>query len=726
MGGLRVKLLIIESPNKAKKIAGFLGEEWRVMASFGHVRDLPEKGMGLGPSPGFEPEYEFSGQGESVVGRLKAVAETADAVYLGTDPDREGEAISWHLAESMGLREKYHRVTFNEITAQTVRAAIAAPRKIDGALVQAQFARRSLDRLVGYTASPALQRATGVRHISAGRVQSVAVRLVAERVRAIAAFKSVKHYGAQLAFMGGWTADWITRPHVTDESPYVLERGVAERVVAVRDLTVMRCKSGTSLQAPPAPFITSTLQRAAGVKLGFDPDYTMKLAQSLFEGGSAKEGHITYMRTDNPNISEESLPALRAQLAAIGVLATPEHRKFTAPASAQAGHPAITPTHWDVESAGDTADERALYQLIRVRALACQAEAAEYATRAAVLEGGGEKFEARGRKLVKPGWRALQNGDDTVEDEGYGQPDNPVPELTEGAAICAVSGKVLDKQTRPPPYYTKPSLVEKLESEGVGRPSTFASTVKTILDHGLVIEKVVNKKKFLVQTAQGDLVVDSLVGRCQFIEVGYTKQVESQLDEIAAGKLTYRELVGSVHDQLDSELHGMPVMVSRDATGEAVICGVCGKPMRQLKGKTGPFWGCSGFPECTNTMADVDGKAVQQEEANRLRTLDAKGNPVVCPTCQQPMRRISAKGGMFWGCTGYPSCKTTMDDRKGMAVERGSAPASSHVCGKCGKALVQRKGSKGKFWGCSGYPECRQTYPDKRGKPVFGAAKSSV
>jgi DNA topoisomerase I len=656
-----MKLLIIESPGKREKLSAILGSDWKVSASIGHIRDLPEREMGI-DAPDFTLRYELTERGQDVVKRLQADVERAQAVYLATDPDREGEAISWHLRECLQLGDRYERIAFNEITASAVRAALAAPRKLDMGLVHAQEARRALDRLVGYTASPALSRAAGER-LSAGRVQSPAVRLVVERERAIRAFKQVKYYTAQLSFAESWTANWLTKPYVTEEQPYVLQRSLAERAAAVRELLVTEYEAGAWRRSPPAPFCTSTLQQAASVTLGFNPGHAMKLAQKLYESG-----HITYHRTDNPNISAESLPALRAQLLAVGVPACAEHRVFEAPEGAQAGHPAITPTHWTEETAGDSDEERALYRLIRVRALASQAEDAEYATRLATLEGGGARFEARGRTLVNKGWLALQSGDATEEaDEDAAEPANPVPELSKGARLHAISGKVVEKRTKAPKRYTEASLVKKLEAEGIGRPSTYASIIEAITSPEKPEWALVRReKKFLVPTPKGELLVDSLVGRCRFIDFEYTKGVNRDLDEIAGGKRTYRELVAAVHEQLGRELQGLEA--GRDTRGQAVICPECGKPMTRRVGKNGPFWSCSGYPNCKRTLDDRGGAPVDPNSPPE--------HP--CPKCGAALRRrqsANPRGASWWGCTAFPTCKAAYPDKRG-APDLSGKPAA--------------------------------------------------
>lgn len=637
------KLMIIESPNKRKKLQAILGSGWRIEASLGHVRDLPVNEMGISP-PDFRLPYELSGRGRDVVKRLAQAVKDADEVYLATDPDREGEAISWHLQQCLELGESYHRVAFNEITERAVKTEISRPRKIDLDLVHAQESRRAIDRLVGYMTSPVLRQASG-QNLSAGRVQSPAVRLIVDREREIRSFKETKHFGVRLEFDGGWWADWDTKPFVVSkDDPYVLDRTVAEQVAKVRDLTVESFGTGTARRAPPAPFTTVSLLKAAGATLRLSPDDVMRVAQKLFEGG-----HITYHRTDNPNLSDEAMPAVAAELAKRKLACVSKQRRFPAPKGAQAGHPAITPTHWEVSKAGDNDQEQALYALIRMRAIACQAEDAEYSTRKVVLsgatgEGKAVTFVANGRALVKQGWLALLEGDDAEEKiDDDAEPDNPVPDLVKGASCRATVGKLLEKKTKPPRRYTEHALLDALEKLGIGRPSTYASIITKIKERDLVRVE----KKYLVPTERGEYVRDALVGRCQFIEIPYTRDVEEQLDQIAAGELTYRALVTGVHAQLSKELSSIgasaPALASRDRAGSEVKCPECGKPMARRKGKYGFFWGCTGYPDCRGMMGDEKGKAVPRGAAGGAGGAPKTGDGPNCPDCGTPTSKAQTR-----------------------------------------------------------------------------------
>ena len=600
-----MKLMIIESPGKIEKLSSILGNGWKIAASVGHVRDLPQKEIGV-DAPEFKPQYELTERGAGVVAKLKNMVKDAEAVYLATDPDREGESISWHLQQCLKL-SKPLRVTFNEITANAVNAALSQPRVIDAKLVEAQEARRALDRLVGYMVSPALSNQTGER-LSAGRVQSPAVRLVVERERQIRAFKVTNHFGAALFFVGAktdWSAEWPTKPaFVTEDSPFFMDGGFAAAVAKVRTVIVKTFTESEAKRSPPPPFTTSTMQQAASVALGLDPKPAMEAAQKLYE-----QGHITYHRTDNPNVSDESLGDIYTVAAKLGLDVTGEPRKFKAPAGAQVGHPAITPTHWNVEEAGESSDQRALYKLIRLRAIACQLADARYAVRTVRLEatqpvsGKAVEFEGKGRTLTYSGWLKLIAGDQTDEDgDDCKEPANPIPVCQPGDSMNVARSKLLEKKTQPPSRFTQASLVKKLESEGIGRPATYAAIMDNIVSRAYVK----TEKKYLVPTPTGDLIVDSLTGKFEFIDLSFTRDVEADLDRIALGKMSYKAVVSKVHDKLKQELSTLQVSVSPKHP-----CPKCGKPLvhRIKAGKGGyDFWGCSGFKDgCRTSFNNKNG-----------------------------------------------------------------------------------------------------------------------
>ena len=515
------KLLILESPGKVKKVQEILGPGWKVAASVGHVRDLPVKEMGVA-APDFKPQYIPTDRGKEVLSRLAGMVKNAEAVYLATDPDREGEAIAWHLQDALKLKDA-RRVTYAEITEKAIKAALDAPRSIDMALVAAQEGRRVLDRFCGYMVSGPLSNVAGQK-ISAGRVQSPAVRLVVEREREIQDFRSTTHYGVELTFENvdnitdGWKAVWQAKPWLSDGQEYLLDKTLADKAAALRSLDVLDCKESESRSAPPAPFTTSSLQQAASNALKFTPKQTMQLAQKLYEGG-----HITYMRTDSPNLSQDAVNAIRVFCEGQGWPLVEKPRTWKSKEGAQEAHEAIRPTHIEVEEAGETVDEKALYRLIRLRSLASQLEDAVYAVRilqlGADLDGKQALFEAKGRTLLSSGWKILTAEDAATEDaEDSAEPENPVPAMKPGTRPTALSGAVLTKKTKPAPRFTEASLVRELERCGIGRPSTYAAILDTIMSRGYVK----TEKRFLVPTPLGVMVVDRLCWHFAFMDYEFT------------------------------------------------------------------------------------------------------------------------------------------------------------------------------------------------------------
>jgi DNA topoisomerase-1 len=574
-----MKVLVIESPGKVQKLKAILGEGWDIIPSIGHIRDLPEREIGV-DAPQFRPSYVLSERGEGVIAKLRSRLQAGAEIYLATDPDREGESISWHIATALGVDLRTaKRVAFNQITSDAVSKAITSPRTVDGKLVAAQEARRVIDRLVGYLVSPELANRAGVK--SAGRVQSVAVRLVVERERQIQSFKSTRHFGVSVSFANGdsqWTAVWQLKPgFVSDDDPYFLDRAFADRVANQRQFTVVSCDDVIQRRSPPAPFVTSTLQQFASVKLGLRPERTMEAAQALYE-----QGHISYHRTDNPNLAADAFGSLRQAATDMGLEAISGRRTFKAKEGAQAGHPAITPTHWDVVEAGTNDAERAVYKLIRHRAIASQLQNATYAARSVLLEtampdGTSLRFEGKGRVLTNPGWMRLASteieGDEPDKDTDL---ENAVPLLVPGSIAIASGGSVTISDTRPPARFTAASLIGKLEAEGLGRPSTYAAIMRTVEERGYVKAGADGKLRPL---EDGETLVDALSGRFAFMEVDFTRRAEEDFDRIANGKLRYVECVASFHASLSIELAAFAAAVPMRPS-EAMLNAVKAKAKR--------------------------------------------------------------------------------------------------------------------------------------------------
>ena len=558
-----MNLLIIEAPGKLKKLQPMLkklrpGEDWQVIASGGHIRDLPAKGQDVdmittGVRKNFAPVYEVLEKSTRAVQAMKTAAKKASDIYLATDPDREGESISWHIQQVLGLKD-YKRITFNEITLKRVEEALTNPRQIDLNRVASQECRRVLDRLVGYLVTQELRRLMG-KPTSAGRVQSPAVYLVVLREREIHTFKVITHYGVRLNFTGlaqglSWHAEWQPVPDFANKDfPYVQDSNLAQLVASTRNVVVEACEDRKAERHPPAPFISSSLQQAASNALKWDPDKTMQVAQRLFE-----QGVISYHRTDNPNIPDEAMTDIRSVASAHGVKALDKRRVFKAAEGAQEGHPAITPTYWPNESAGENTEEQALYRLIWTRALASQLEAARYDVRTAKLlalgtDGKTLRFTATGKTLSYPGWLKLLQGDD-AEDEQDAEANNPVPALSSKQVLSVQSGELLTKKTQPPSRYTKASLIKEMERRGIGRPSTFASILKNITSKGLIEEK--NRK--LMPAPLGEETIAKLEGYFSFVELDFTRELECDLDKIAQGQDTFGAVVARMHKRLEEEL----------------------------------------------------------------------------------------------------------------------------------------------------------------------------
>ncbi|WP_241087315.1 type I DNA topoisomerase [Candidatus Vondammii sp. HM_W22] len=666
-------------------------------------------------APDFKPEYQPTDRGAEVIRRLRGLVASASEVYLATDPDREGEAIAWHLEDALKLTNP-RRVTFGEITKTEVRAAIAAPREIDMQQVAAQEGRRVLDRLVGYTVSPIVSNHTGTTGLSAGRVQTPAVRLVLDREREIKSFSSTQHYGAELTFSNTWTAQWLTKTHLEEGGEYFQNEAFAKQIAEIRSVNVVSCEEKTAKQSPPPPFITSTLQQAASHVLKMNPKQAMQVAQKLYE-----QGAITYMRTDSPNLSEEAITAIYGIAETKGLPAAEKPRKWKAKADAQEAHEAIRPSNFSAERAGETVEEQALYRLIWNRAVACQLAEAEYAVRTALLQaqepidGRVIQFEAKGRKLTSPGWKALVEQDQSEEKEKEKTP-NPVPKLEAGNGLTANAGRLLTKKTKAPKRFTEASLIKELEKRGIGRPSTYAAIMENIIHSKNYI--TVDKSRFLVPTDKAALVIDSLRGHFGFLDYEFTRSMEADLDQVAIGQASYKKVVSECHSQLVGEVEEFTCSVA-----PKYPCLECGKPMLKRKGKPDKatkkktyFWGCSAYPECNHSLPDDNGQP-------GIRAL--KKPPVLsdhkCPDCSGPLVKRNGQKGVFWGCSAFPKCDLTLPDDNGVPGKRVAKAVpvlSEHKCPDCSKPLVHRvkKGAGAfDFWGCSGYPVCETTMNNKDG-----------
>ena len=712
-------LVIVESPAKARTIERYLGPGYHVLASYGHVRDLPENPgknkLGVDVEHDFAPEYVVSEDRKKQVAAIAKEAKDADAVYLATDLDREGEAIAWHVAEAAHVQPaKTHRVTFSEITPDAIRDAFANPREIDHNLVDAQQTRRILDRLVGYTLSPLLWRKVHAG-LSAGRVQSVAVRLVVDREREIRAFSAREYWSIEVALSTdrGETfvselvrIDGETLKKGEEEGLHIGDSETAERhAAALRDAhpQVVSITSRQSKRRPAPPFTTSTLQQEASRKLGFNPKRTMRVAQNLYEGADLAEGRvglITYMRTDSPNMASVALTEARDVISTRFGLryVVPKGRVYSAKSKgAQEAHEAVRPTSFarDPDSLASvlSADELKLYRLIWQRALASQMAEKELETTTVELNAAPYDLRASATRTLFDGFAAVytEGSDDTAEEE-----ERRLPELQEGERTNVVDVTPNQHFTQPPPRYTEASLIKALEERGIGRPSTYAATISTIIDRGYVTVA----ERRLQPEYVGEVVTDLLVEHFgDFVDYDFTARMEEDLDEIASGKRAWVPLLREFYDPFVELVSLKSEELKRsDFTTEETdeVCSE-GHPMVIRLGRNGRFLACSKYPEHKET------RPVPGEEAEQP---PVEGVGETCPQCNEGTL-VARRGrfGAFAGCSRYPECnyirKTGPPPPEPLAFQV--------TCPKCGEGQLtarraRRSGSV--FYGCSRYPNC--------------------
>ncbi|HHV77121.1 MAG TPA: type I DNA topoisomerase [Syntrophothermus lipocalidus] len=687
-------LVIVESAAKAKTISKFLGRNYKVLASVGHVRDLPKSKLGVDVEHGFTPQYvTIRGKGE-ILKHIREESEKSSRVLLATDPDREGEAIAWHLSQAMNLKDKNPcRIEFNEITKDAVTRAVKKPRPIDMNRVNAQQARRVLDRLVGYSLSPLLWNKIK-KGLSAGRVQSVALRLICEREREIESFVPEEYWTIEGEFAAGNKA-LVAR--LVARGREKLEIGSREAVDAIlaeletARFTVSKVEKKTKKKNPVPPFITSTLQQEAYKKLGFTASRTMRVAQELYEGLSLGEGGtvglVTYIRTDSSRVAEEAQKeALDFVEQTFGKEYRPEKPNvYKSKKTAQDAHEAIRPTSvWRQPERVKTfltRDQYRLYKLIWERFLASQMAPAVYDTVTVEITGGGYVFRASASNLKFPGYLAVyQESENEEEDEK-----RAIPEVQEGQELVARGFKPEQHFTQPPPRYTEASLVKMLEEKNIGRPSTYAPIVDTILRRGYVERK----NKQFVPTELGFIVVDLLKDYFpEIMDVEFTASMEENLDRIEEGELNWQETVEEFYVPFSDKLRKASSEIEKvelkpEEAGKD--CPVCGKPMVIRNGRYGRFLACSGFPKCRYT------ESVNEETG------------ITCPQCGRKVIALrTKKGRRFYGCEGYPQC----DFRSwNLPTEK--------KCPQCGGPMVRKRGRGQEYLACTS-KECR--YEEKEAR----------
>lgn len=680
-----MKLLIVESPSKAKTIEKYLHGEYTVVASVGHVRDLPKSNkLAIDIPGGFIPHYEISPGKEKVVSEIRSLAKKSDVVLLATDPDREGEAIAWHVAETCDIK-KPKRVLFYEITEKSVTEAVSHPRALDTNLRKAQEARRILDRLVGYDLSGLVWKK--VRYgLSAGRVQSPALHILVEREKEIRTFIPETYFVI--------TAECLTKgkkkiiftcskePKEEQEAKDIL------KLAQTKPWEVISVTTTDAVRRPYAPFTTSTLQQAGSSRLGFSPSRTMHAAQKLYE-----KGFITYMRTDSISLSETALPEIIAAVTKeFGESYLSIRRYKTKSKNAQEAHEAIRPTDPFKKSAGFTDDEKKLYALIRIRTLASQMSDAKILRTKIIANTTDQSlphFSANGSQLVFAGWLTLDTaarGDD-VE----------LPSVTSGDPLTLKDIDAEKKQTEPPKRYTEAGLVKELEKRGIGRPSTYASIIKTIEDRGYV-EK---EGKALSVTDTGIVVDDFLFQHfSEIVGERFTAEMEEKLDEIAAGTRDYTKTLSEFYGPFSKEIKSKDKIDKVTNMGDApegITCPKCGKNMVVKLAKSGKFLSCATFPEC-NGARTIDGKELE----------GPKETGEACPECKDgKLIEREGKFGRFISCNNYPKCKYIKKDTN-------LNPTTGVKCPICKEGEMQeRRGRFGIFYSCTNYPKCKNAIKAK-------------
>ena len=693
-------LVIVESPAKAKTIKKYLGKDYEVVASVGHIRDLPKSKLGVDVDNNFEPSYENKKDKSALIKELKAAAKKSDTVYLATDPDREGEAISWHLAHVLNLDgSKPIRVTFSEITKSGIKTGMSNPRSLDMDLINAQQARRILDRIVGYKLSPFLWKKVR-RGLSAGRVQSVAVRLIVDRENEIKAFNPKEYWSIDAKLLNSTSKKaFPAKLHEIDgEKAELNSKEEADKILARLEnaqFKVANIKKSTRKKQPAPPFTTSTLQQEASRKLSFNERRTMKAAQELYEGvdveGHGAVGLITYMRTDSLRNSDEAKAAAAALIETrFGKEYVPaKPREYKTKKGSQDAHEAVRPSTIDLtpEIVKDslTSDQYKLYKLIWERFMASQMENALLNTVAVDIEANGCMFKVNGYTVKFDGFTRLyeESAEDDSEEGGA------LPKITEGEILKVKELSGNQHFTQPPPRYTEASLIKALEENGIGRPSTYAPTITTILDR----HYVEREQKQLKPTPLGDVITELLKEHFQHIvDTKFTAKMENDLDKVEEGKEEWVDVLKSFYgdfsktlDKAEQDMDGKRVKVPDEPTD--IDCELCGRKMVIKIGPYGKFLGCSGFPECKNTKKIVN---------------ETQGS---CPICGKKMlAKKSKKGKPFFGCENFKECNFMTWDTP-----------IAETCPQCGCTMFKKAGKKGKIYcakpGC-GYEQEAADTPD--------------
>jgi len=739
------KLVIVESPTKQKTISKILGSDFLVRSSFGHVRDLPSHDIGVDIENDFKPTYKPVDRAKKLIAELQTAAKNAPEIYLATDPDREGEAIAWHLVELLKLpADRYQRIYFHEITPAAIKESFAHARKIDENLVNAQQARRILDRIVGYKLSPLLWKKI-TSGLSAGRVQSVAVRLLTERAKEIAQFQEHPYWSLKAQFekpntqplfwakLLKWNGKNIeqTKTYHLFAEDYKVKNTIfdkPETLAPVNALlrqgpcTIAKIEKKSVKQKPKPPFITSSMQQDAYNKLGFASQKTMMLAQNLYEGiaiAGTTVGLITYMRTDSFNVSkllqDQTRKFIAAKYGENFVPAKPNVYKSKVK-GAQEAHESIHPT--DVNRTPQsmkqylTPDQYKLYELIWLRFVASQMADAVFNTVTIDITAGEKEdciLRANGRTVKFPGYLSIYKDEEETDNEESAL----LPDLAQGDKLVLKEIATKDHKTTPPPYYNEASLIKTLEKHGIGRPSTYAPTIKTILDRKYIARQPKSNK--LVATELGITVTDSLKDFFkEIMDLSYTAGVEEKLDEVAEGAQKWVDLLREFYSSFSRELAQADQSMARPQAKQTdEKCPICGKPMLKKTSRFGEYLVCSDETCKGKVNLSRDGEKIMPEKTNE-----------VCDKCGSPMVIRTGRRGKFLACSAYPKCKNTYSlDAAGNKVTSSGPIITDHKCEKCGKNMVLRSSKRGYFLGCSGYPTCRNivNIPDEEIEKIKAA-----
>lgn len=758
-------LIIVESPNKIKTLKKFLGKDYEIKSSLGHIRNLPRKKLGVDIKDGFAPEYITEQGKDKTIRELKKATKSCERVYLAPDPDREGEAISWHLAKVLDISEESDcRITFNAITRNEVLKSLESPRKIDMHLVNAQQSRRILDRLVGYKLSPVLWDKIH-KGLSAGRVQSVAMLLICSREEDICRFLSKEYWNIFLNIPAGEKGGEGCRAKLVrfGSRKAVVENEAEARTVvdaiSTKSYKVAMIEQRLVKKSPPSPFITSTLQQVAAKSLGFSVRKTMMLAQQLYEGIEVGDegsiGLITYMRTDSTRTAPEALAEVAGYIGNYygDRYSLKQPREFIKKKNVQDAHECIRPTALvytpDRLAQQLNKDQLKLYTFIFNRFVASQMAPAEITNCTVEIANGNYIFALKGSRIDFDGYMKLYNVQETDDEE-----DGRIPDLKEGQEVHPDKVETKQNFTQPPPRYTEGTLVKELEKNGVGRPSTYAVIISTILKREYV--RLI-KKQFL-PTELG-LMVNKLLhdSFSDIINVEFTAHLEEALDDIAGGRSDWQDILKKFYDSFENTLS--TAAIKKISVVTDILCRECGKQMVLKFANKNRFFACTGFPVC-RSIVNISEEASFNKEliessyeivkvADRLEEIENRREAkvtepelteIVCEKCGKPMVIREGVNGKFLGCQGFPACRNTrpLEEETVEPAAEGEKP-----CEKCGKLMVVKYSRSGKFMACSGYPECKQTRSlplnakcsregcageivirrGKKGRPFYGCSK---